>query len=191
MDWNAVGALATAAGVIAAVAMWMWDKHRRTESPESPNRPEPVSGSGASPSPPVLGPPTHATSQPSEPVTALVVSHSVALIANVSGQQIMVEAANREARPRRIVSVGFQADSGKQLVFIQPNSDRGLPCVLQETEAAHFWLPITAFDAAELHQGIASANRIRPFVRDSYDEKHFGKWSDVKAQTWIPRKAGT
>lgn len=125
---------------------------------------------------------------PSEPPSALVVSHSMALVANTPGQQIMIEAANRDSRPRRIVSVGFQADNGKQLAFIGPQSDKGLPCVLHETEAGHFWLPITAFDG-DVHQGIGSAKRIRPFVRDSYDEKHFGKWSEVSAESWLRKNA--
>lgn len=172
MDPFTIGGLVlTAAGALFAYLQWRHPRAPKVQAPEPP-APEPAT-----------------TSEP--PKTGLIVSITIAAVGYDALWCIMVEAANPNPRPRRIVAIGFELEDKRQVAILAPGSDKGLPCVLNETENVHYWADAAGVAKVMHEKGITTKQKIRAMVRDSYDDKHFSKWIEFDPQSWIKRhKAG-
>jgi len=88
----------------------------------------------------------------------------------------MVEAANPHPRPRQIVAFGFQLESHEQIAVMKFGSDHALPCILNETDHVSLWVSASGVGRTLCDAGKGHKQKIRAFLRDSYDHKHLSKW---------------
>ena len=97
---------------------------------------------------------------------------------------VMVDAANANHRPRKVVAVGLQLKNKKQVAITQPGSDKGLPCVLHETERVHYWASASEIGRELIRAGLTEKQQVRGFVRDSYGETHYSDWTEFDPSYW-------
>ena len=103
----------------------------------------------------------------------------------------MVEASNPVSRRRQLVGVGLELEvNRKQVAYMNPGSDKGLPCVLGETENAHYWLPAKGIAKTLIAEGLTGTLRLRGMVRDSYGEEHYGDWMKFDPTEWAQVENG-
>jgi len=193
MDWGEIGAIATIVAVVLALAAWLWPRAPVSTSPvvASP-APEPIqlpsqqvatpTSVGDSPGRAVPSPPLHLQ-------RGLLVSIGLSVLATEKDMCIMVEAANPNPRPIRVVAVGLQMENKREVAFTQPGSDKGIPCLLQETENAHYWASAPEFGRVLVETGFGRKRKIRGYVTDSYDQRHFSEWTEFDPTYWANQQA--
>ena len=171
MDWELIVAIV---GVLVGIVAWL--------------RPRAANG-GATASA------TDGSAGPELPLQQLKVSASFGFLTYMNpprlsdDQMLFVEAANVTPRACRVVAVGLLMNtSSKQLAWIDTESLPPLPCVLYETESVRIWKPLKFIGQALVDAGFTTPLKIRAFVRDSYETKHYSGWIDCDPVDWAKTK---
>jgi len=164
MDWNAIGAVAGVVGVLVTIIFGILafagkGDETKQELPVSP--------------------------------ASLKVSATFGFLAYEyprrlsEDQMLFIEAANPTFHLYQIVSVGLQLKgTKKQLAWIDIESVPQIPCALRETETVRAWKPLRFIGQALCQQGMTAPLKMRGFVLDTYDTRHYSDWVDCDPTDW-------
>ena len=114
-------------------------------------------------------------------------SIAIAAIGTEEDLCVLVEVANPNPRPLRVSALEIQEEGGRRFAVATPGSDKGLPCLLNETEKAHYWASAPQLGNIMVESGYGRKRRIKALITDSYDKKHVSEWMEFDAAHWKAR----
>jgi hypothetical protein len=160
-------------GLLVAVGAWLWPRQPKALDPPAAPAPAP------------------APSTPAEPAKGLKVAIKQGVVGFPTGPEWMlfIEAANPNQRPVKAEAFGLELEgTGHHMTWWNPTISRPLPHVLNETDTIQAWSPIGELGRSLLKGGVDKPLRIRGWVRDSYDEKHYSGWMNCNPVEWAKDK---